>query len=151
MIDGCLKIKYMINKEDFVTYEQALALKKLGFKEECLYHYDHQMVIPNESKIDSACCYIPLEEFYRSMNDKYSKQYGICDAPTLWEAQKWLRKEKKYSVEIESFLRHSSSWFCNIENFKDDKSIETYGLYKSYEEALSAGISECIKLLEKED
>lgn len=29
-----------MNTEDFVTYQQALALKKLGFREKCLYHYN---------------------------------------------------------------------------------------------------------------
>ena len=38
-----------MDKEDFVTHEQALKLKKLGFREPCLYFYDLEgRLCPNE-------------------------------------------------------------------------------------------------------
>ena len=84
-----------MNTEDFVTYETALTLKKLGFREECLYYYKHHRLIPNEFMNDSGYYYILLKDLYRSMNSENPDQGDICDAPTLAQVQEWLRKEKK--------------------------------------------------------
>jgi hypothetical protein len=90
-----------------------------------------------------------------------------CDYDTAWElcslgypeedwillysAQKWLRKEKGILVYPE---KNSIGWFYtthyNIGKVHRFKYSEEY--YDSYEEALSEGIKEAVKLLkEKED
>ena len=72
-----------MNKEDFVTYEQALVLKKLGFREKCLYFYK------DETSLLSNILYgkrHTLEDFYDDFNEYF------CSAPTLCEAQAWLRE-----------------------------------------------------------
>ena len=133
-----------MNTEDFCTYEQALALKKLGFDERCLFHY-----IGDKSSLTENALWwngiVSVDRLYKSYN---KCRVCDCDAPTLAQAQKWLRNEKKFSVEVSSLC--ITSWFYDIDNLKDNKSFETYGVYKSYEEALSAGITECLKLLEKD-
>ena len=124
-----------MNTEDFCTYEQALVLKELGFDLKTEYYYSKLTGI-NFSNVPD--------------NFNNTSVNGVCSAPTLAQAQKWLRKKKKYSVEafFERIKDDKEQWSyfrSNIlDNSQDDQSI---GYFNSYEEALSAGITECIKFI----
>ena len=140
-----IMINEYMNTEDFVTYEQALALKKLGFKEECLFFYNvHGEFNPN-SVYDG---YSDVNDASRSLNFQgRSKLAG--DAPTLAQAQKWLREKKDIIVLSTCNLDYENghSWYWFVDKIFAVEDLEHS--YKTYEEALSAGITECIKLLEK--
>lgn len=134
-----------MNTEDFVTYEQAIALKELGFKEECFYHYDYNNqddVVPNT---DISHLAISANDFKISYNELGFFNEICYDAPTLSQVQKWLRN-KGYSVEVTSFYQ---TWISSITKLDDFETIELNGNFSSYEEALSEGITECFKYLEK--
>lgn len=146
-----------MNKEDFITYEQAVKLKKLGFKERCYQHYDTSGIIQDNCYICNQVYQWVISSNLYISNNEYTQRCGlsseksICDAPTLAQAQKWLRKEKKLSVEPMSSDTDAQDW----EYLLVDRRIEfanfhyNHKHYASYEEALSAGITECLKLLEK--
>ena len=130
-----------MNIEDFCTYEQALALKKLGFDLEAEYKY---------LKIDSKVHRLPSIEVKATALHALADENSVIECPTLAQAHKWLRKEKHYHINSMYFNEHSWNFIIyNMENDNDNKVFNR--LYTSYEEALSAGITECIKLLEKED
>lgn len=141
--------KINMSKEDFVTYEQALALKKLGFNEECLFHYEeNNEIYPNGTTRNFGNTFeITCKHLYRIFNKDKSRPYYI-DAPTLAQVQKWFRSIG-YSIEPLSVDKHE--WLCPIAVYKGDKrdTIKMPNSYVSYEEALSAGITECIKLLDE--
>ena len=63
--------------EDFVTYEQADKLCDLGFDLKCIACYDEE-----EFEITS--------EYSNYNSDQY--RYNLISAPTLSQAQKWLRE-----------------------------------------------------------
>lgn len=67
----------------------------------------------------------------------------------LYEAQKWLREAKK--MEVNAFWdRIAEKWYSYIDfmYYPDLMGIEvTQSVYDSYEEALSKGINEAIKIL----
>lgn len=138
-----------MNKEDFVTYEQAIALKKLGFKEKCLYHYNTLGII-NPNYFNENTNYIidtnTLYDVYNNKQDSY-EEHTICDAPTLSQAQKWLNKNKNLKLFVvpsnSSRLPYSYIVFNTTKTIYKNSPI----YYSSYEEALSAGISECINIL----
>lgn len=139
-----------MNSEDFITYEQALALKKLGFKEKCFFFYE------NENRIRAF--YVAAMDVLLNSNNiggcvnrrKNIDDY-TCDAPTLAQAQKWLRKEKKLSIEPVSGDTDEHGWeYGLVDRNLSPKFHFNCITYSSYEEALSAGITECIKILEKE-
>ena len=122
-----------MEKEDFVTYEQAEKLKELEFGELVFY------------------CYTEGDETLKVGEEPINWNNGVSflSAPTLAQVQKWLRKEKNLFVEPRLFYDkfHTDcksplrSKYWEVEHGKN---------YFSYEEALSAGINECIKLLENE-
>lgn len=131
-----------MNTEDFVTYEQAIALKKLGFDEYCDY------IFTSQGKI---CTKVIL-------SFDYTKREGYVDAPTLSQAQKWLREKgihvsvnpyRGYDVDADGKLYNVHLlWgfeLMDMENvdFMDDAG----GNHTSYESALSAGIEKALELL----
>lgn len=79
----------------------------------------------------------------------------IAEKITLYEAQKWLREEKKMDVliELETKDIHLSSKYYSIyisymSNFRREFSYISKN-FDSYEEALSEGIKEAVKILKK--
>lgn len=118
--------------EDFVSYDQAIKLKKLGFNIDCDYMYSEDKEL---YKYDYTAKYYDTQ----SLNND-------VPAPTLAQAQKWLRKEKEYSIEPTSISKNL--WICTLTIFNKSTSLDIKTNYSSYEEALSSGITKCIKLLE---
>ena len=134
-----------MNKEDFVTYEQAIALKKLGFRDKCLYHYNiFNELVPNQFNAEDET--ITVEDLYDSLNTD-TKSKIVCDVPTLAQAQKWLMKEKNCFVHPGFILKHHWN-FTIFDVIEAEPIFCSHIMYSSYEEALSAGIIECLKLLE---
>ena len=64
--------------KEFVTYEQAVALKELGFNEHCLgWHNSKKLLIDNYDNYNSKmhfeyCCSVPLyQQAFRWFREKY--------------------------------------------------------------------------------
>ena len=118
--------------EELVTLETAKLLKEKGFNEPCMI----------------------------AMNIEDGRQYGtnrtnselpikVCSHPTQSVTQKWLRETKKLHVEV-SYM-YGDYWIYDILTIPNHDLV---GLsdrplvrYKSYEEALEAGIQETLKLI----
>jgi len=121
-----------MNKE-FVNYEQALALKELGFDETCLKWYMHSNnlsddVIFLQYKKDDEFCYAPLkQQVFRWFREKHDL-FGCIDLQACSPSHWFIRIDK---IEINDYLYHS-----------EDENVK----YNTYEEAEDACID---KLIEK--
>jgi hypothetical protein len=111
-------------EKEFIPYEQALALKELGFDEPCfgLYHYD--------------------TTFYPTQCKSHEQFYGqICLAPLYQQAFRWFRE--KYNlfgqVNIHTYFIY------NISNDGFEMIKQYDKLTNTYEEAELACL---IKLIE---
>lgn len=131
--------------EDFVSYEQALALKKAGFDEPCRYYYNPKGVLrPAKDNALSP----------EALNNRYLDEIadGVCSAVPLWQAQKWLREVKRVEVNA-SFDSNKSYWFfyLNRMDVPDILNPEDISdpVYSTYEQALSAVIDAALELIEK--
>lgn len=124
--------------EEFVTLETAKLLKEKGFVWECERTISCDKIIRrwNHPQYISCCTEIDgeLVEF-------------LC--PTLYVALKWLREIKKLHVEV-SYM-YENYWIYDILTIPNHDLV---GLsdrpiihYKSYEEALEAGLQEALKLI----
>ena len=84
----------------------------------------------------------------------------------LWYAQKWLREEKLICVEVdccasgyvwELCKAYQGTWFSGgttiythyCEDNENNKLLNDCGKYNTYEEALSEGIKEAVKILKE--
>ena len=131
--------------KDFVGFETAKKLKEKGFKEQCLAYYTKDSNFYYNTSYGSD-----VENAFKSFN---SRPNHICgkriDAPTISQVLKWLRKEKKISIEVS--IHCSLKWMCGIYDFSDGIADFTqydyngiddtvYILYDSYEQAALASI-----------
>lgn len=123
--------------EDFVTYEQAVKLKELGFNYKC----NHLYSIENPNNI------------IRTSN--YHNKAVITDtilAPTLSQVQKWLREVKGISIEPISCGfddNDNAVWSSFICLLKSKKENNQTALFKSYEQALSEAIDKALEILKQ--
>lgn len=122
--------------EDFVTYNQAVKLKELGFDWKC----NHLYSIENPNNIIRT--------------SHYHNEAIITDtilAPTLSQAQKWLREVKSVKVYIKPLFSLEEYEYWISFQFKGYGGDERYGVEEFWEYALSEGINEAIKIIKKEE
>lgn len=126
--------------EDYVSYEQAVKLKELGFDWKCTHFYNSTMEFPNEIlSIERHNC---IEIYDYSNVDIF-----LYSAPTLYQVQKWLREVKKIIICI----GHGTSipamyyWYINKpDGTTIDGEIDSTD-YDTYEEALSKAIDKVLE------
>lgn len=123
----------MVLEKDFIPYEQALDLKKLGFNRKTFASYntvqgDKWILTPDLSG-----------------QGQFTGDGGPCVAPTFSQAFRWFREKHDLIPNIHSIYTdetHSEIefwfWFGNYENDSDDEVF-----YGTYEEAEL----ECLKKL----
>ena len=108
-------------EKEFIPYEQALALKELGFDEPCFGLYENRVFI---FKIDSQ------QEKELLLN---------CTAPTYSQAFRWFRGRGINNYIVSKNYRHTYHIFYHhIANIE-------IGCFKSYEEAEQDCLEELIK------
>lgn len=124
--------------KEFITYEQALALRELGFNEPCLGYYvgkDREVYVSNEDVIAPFTPNLDSKVMFR--------------APTYSQAFRWFREK----LEVESFVRYKyelavkSGYYFKIDhpkifNFMDYDSKA----YKTHPEAESACLDKLIEI-----
>lgn len=96
-------------------------------------------------ELDALGCPIPKHDTI----NLYTKERNTVYARfSLYEAQKWLRKKKGLHITI--FSSSQQSWMFRITKPHQKLEDGVYGEdFYTYEDSLSAGINECIKLLKK--
>lgn len=142
-----------MNTEDYVSLEVAKLLKEKGFREPC-----NAIYYVNRSGNSSLQIMFCLNEFeYLSKhNDGFQYEYL---APSLYEAQKWLRNKHQLHISVgmcSDYSTNADGERCDEWNFWSFSTYYTTSLYHihdyveeydSYEEALNAGILEALKLI----
>lgn len=121
--------------EEFLTLETAKLLKEKGFNEYC----------KNVIDIDN----ILRVTLYRT-NSNLPKQ--CFSLPTQSLAQRWLRETKNLHIEIYRSAVGYGYAIVKADNGTwqeddDSKGTNDGGLWDTYEEALEAGLVECLKLI----
>ena len=126
----------METSEDFVTLNQAKKLKELGFEEKCFAYflYDDEVEIGNYMK-----------------DYNYIVGLDYISAPTLYQAQKWLREVKGihvYShITSQPELKGKHYWEITSKNGEVLDSVPYIKLVDTYEQALSDGITKALELV----
>ena len=134
-----------MNKE-FVTYEQALALKELGFDEPCFGSWEIDYCkVPTYTH--SIRCF--GSEFYKNSN--HSK--GKITAPLYQQAFRWFRKEHGLYSSIIPKKSWPDDYVTGIEFYVsicggDGKEIGPEGVF-SCEEAEQACLNKLIEIVKQ--
>jgi hypothetical protein len=121
-------------EKEFVPYEQALALKELGFDEPCFWWYDFEKEL-RKDRIG-----------VNSINSKYFLNGNSCSAPLYQQCFRWFRENYGYftsPTESDDGTSKKYDWLIT-KNLGDGKMfIKLIGYKNSYEEAEL----ECLKKL----
>ena len=115
-------------EKDFVPYEQALALKELGFDEPCFGYY----VLENNGdyKLYDKC--------------EVKNYFTYIEAPLYQQAFRWFRYNYRLIGEIFSQLRPSNNFMYG---FKIGGSDIIFDGFHTYEEAELACLKKLIEIV----
>jgi hypothetical protein len=138
---------------EFVPYEQALALKELGFDEHCIGWYNPQ-VNYKEVTTDRYWAFhltgdwenfkpAPLyQQAFRWFREKYNISYSID----------WMNRSLEFYNGYYVHFRGINGNKINQENFivlNDELPPKGYGVYKTYEEGELACLIKLIEIVKK--
>ena len=134
-----------MNKE-FIPYEEAIALKELGFDELCLAYYQKSSVIGDDTILP-----LIIRKEATNWNDNSFSKLGVpfYSAPLYQQAFRWFREKHKWSSYIKSieYIGHNGVkqvWEVNLK-YLPTNSEHKGMVYETYEEA---ELSCLIKLIE---
>ena len=141
-------------KNEFIPYEQALALKELGFDEPCFsiyhskdksfswhHHIDH---INNEPALESgefnisAPLYQQAFKWFREKHQLYSEI--LLDKTT----------EPKFCFGISKFIGNPNDLSEREWDWENIPNDDNWGLYRKYEEAELACLKKLIEIVKKQ-
>lgn len=138
-------------EKEFCDYETSVALKELGFREKCPTYYDTEDNVGLLLNTQWTSDYMPCQfiDCLESHNSNTSDDNSYVDAPTIYQAQKWLMEDKKLFVEVTlGTFDQTYLWeICNTEN--SDLITGGFSSYDTYEEGLSEGIKKSIEILKQ--
>lgn len=127
----------MLTEKDFCDYDTCVALKELGYVGSSRYYYTQR---------DRKFHYDAYNKFYTV---RTADAMGYVLAIHLYEAQKWLRENKRIIVEV--FVDDDSNTPITYNIYKYEVCVcHHHGKYwsvKEWSEALSEGIKETVKIL----
>ena len=124
-------------EESYVSFDTARMLKEAGFDVPCFNQYTERGTIWH--------CDCP---------ENFNKSQCVTSCPTQALAARWLREAHYINVyacfDYEKF--DERKWFFTREHtmVNDDSALYcSITNYKSYEEALEAGLKHCLELIKK--
>lgn len=124
-----------MEREDYVSLEDAKLLSQKGFNECARSFYD--------SYGNFSFTRVPMNHNF------YSSDHSVYSAPALYDVQKWLRKNHNIHIVIDNSAS-GYGWFLykadNGTRIADyaDKGPNDGGCWDTYEEALHEGILESL-------
>lgn len=117
-----------MNKE-FVSYEQALALKELGFDEPCLAKHDLKHIL------------LRVEECKSQEN---AQEFDYILAPLYQQVFRWFRERFNLDSHIQTYCLNRPKEYHWIIVFNDQ--AKGHGIVKIYEEAEQTCLNKLIEI-----
>jgi len=97
-------------QNEFIPYEQALALKELGFDEPCLMYYDYSWTLVESGVYE-------------------------CKAPLYQQAFRFFREKYGLFAEIKPYLIIGTEWRYTITNRNNSSGLPYEEEFETYEKA----------------
>lgn len=127
--------------KEFVTYEQALALKELGFDEPCLRHYK------------SNGSFTIIGRSATRMRGTQIIPKSIIGAPLYQQAFRWFREKHDFYLvitlgDLGKYETSAPDFQCAFYS-KNPVNIRPLGKYDTYEEAELECLKQLIKIVKE--
>jgi len=125
-----------MNKE-FVTYDQALALKELGFYEHCMGFYYYA---------------VPELRWMLQISSDYHKIVSIIDAPLKQQVFRWFREKYGWYANLSSWIHEPElGTYHEYEIYGNPNGVYGEGKYDTYEEAENACLDKLISICKQQE
>ena len=135
-------------KEELISFETAKLAKEIGFDENTNEFYTTAGNLTGVMYYDPTPNNRTIDTEWFSVLEKESQAY--CTAPTQSLLQKWLRENHKIQIMIDpeycNVTRDLSGYLLHVCGEYGILSVDRE-YYKTYEEALEAGLLEALKLI----
>ena len=139
----------MMEKE-FVSYEQAVALKELGFDEKCLTTYIYKGGL---NSIWNVHCYQVEDEYLFEntrddlWNTNSTNKSDCISAPLKQQVFRWFREKYGWYANLSSWIHEEElGTYHEYEIYGTPNSAHCWTPFKTYEEAEDACIDKLIEL-----
>jgi hypothetical protein len=124
-------------ENEFVTYEQAVALKELGFNEECLAYWN----------------YHTQELNYNSHPSTFHSE-DVIQLPLKQQVLRWFREKYVLFLKIEVFINNDDKLLFDFKIVDHSDDTDFYydnDLYRTYEEQENEGINKLIEIAKQQE
>ena len=138
----------MLTEKDYCDYGTCVALKELGYNRGAYAYYfpNHKEDLIFNTHPMRGCSINEMLRGYNTYSDD-TLGHELIDAPTMYEAQKWLRENRNLHVEVG--YNPVLSWYVyRVWEHQDE--IAEGEAFPSYEEALSTAIYMAVEHLKEE-
>lgn len=119
---------------EYVTLEQAIKLKELGFNYPCRFYTEE------ESLGGYAWLSIGEELNHNAICYRYS-------VPNIYQVAKWLRDKMKLHVQVNYDAEQRIFTVCLFVISRSSVTLGINGVFSKYEEALFTGISKALDII----
>lgn len=137
-----------MNPTDYVTYQQAKALKTAGFNWPCDHYYAKGDAPDGQTWILAS----DISEDFNAPQKCPFPQIQ-CSAPTLWQAQKWMREVKYICVTVYAQPYNGLPYYTGYILYEGDETEvldKESHWFDDYEQALSETIDVALDLINPE-
>ena len=118
--------------KEFVTYEQSIALKELGFDEACICYYD----VEDSYKLKPT----PMKEEINAFH--FNSKSIMTAAPLKQQVFRWFRE--KHNLVSWVYISHNEFFYTIVENGRYVKGV---GSHANYDEAEDACLNKLIEIV----
>jgi hypothetical protein len=123
-------------ENEFVSYEVALALKELGFDEECFKWYHNPDLLTDDE----------LFLIYNNDNELFAF------APLKQQVFRWFREKYEWYANLSSWIHEPElGTYHEYEIYGNPNGVYGEGKYDTYEEAENACIDKLIELAKQDN
>ena len=130
-------------EKEFVSYEQAVALKELGFNFLCVAFWSN--IVDNKAT-EIYTIRIGLDSFTREI--KGINYTGFLSAPLKQQVFRWFREKYGYDIAIGNI---NNKYSGSIRSNKTNYYLSATNEYSTYEEAEDACIDKLISIAKQQD
>lgn len=130
-------------EKEFIPYEQALALKELGFDEPCLASWTYKTKERIPTLYGCGALLFDTDGLITNQTEDI-----ICSAPLYQQAFRWFRE--KYNLNSLVIDSKSYDWYFNINDMGKDDVISEVLYFNSYEEAELECLKKLIEIVKNE-
>jgi len=126
----------------FVNYEIAFELKKLGFDEDCFYMYWRKT-----GELEDVSTLAPLNCRVINNSSLEDKRGDILFSAPLWQqAVDFIREVKEIGFRL-SYREASRHWYFTLFPYASDDKFISEALYATWHEGRTAGLLKAIEMI----